>query len=140
MKDRITLQSAAGLELIFHPKSDEECAHLQERLFALGFRWSNGEKNVQNIAQCVQGGLVLLDGKIYFSMDGSERQFISCSIDQVDPGYVPPEQQFLVEMFTRLSAKVDALSDKVDRLYDELHVDVGETKPGLRPRTRGIQP
>ena len=132
MKEKITRESVAGQRLIFFPKSEDECAHLQQGLFNLGLHWANGQDVVQNTAAAVKNGLVLLDGVIFYRSDVDTGAYTSCSIAQVDADYLPPEQRLMVDLFNKLSAKVDALSEKVDRLYAEVHPEIADTKPGLK--------
>ena len=143
MNERITRSSAAGRRLIFHPADADECAALQKKLFKLGFNWVNGGRQVDQIGQCVATGLVLMDGKIYYRSPTDTTEYAVCTMGQVDPEYISADQRLMRELFDKLSAKVDALEKKVDRIYDELRpADIGKTKQGLkiakplRPRKR----
>ena len=135
MKDAITKESATGRKLIFFPQSKEECRQLQERLFELGFIWADGCRGIQNVSACVQNGLVLMNDRIFFRSPGDTQAFTPCSIEQVLPSYMPPDQRMMLDLFNRLSAKVDALAEKVDRIHNELVPDIDETKPGLGKRS-----
>jgi hypothetical protein len=132
MNEPVNRHTAEGKKLIFFPKTEDECRELQERLFELGFTWSNGNARAANVTQCVETGLVLMNNYIYFRSPGDAEKYTACSIDRVLPGYLPPDQKMMLEVFNRLSDKIDALSEKVDRLYEEIRPDVGTTKPGLR--------
>ncbi len=128
----VNLETAMGQKLIFRPRSEDECQALQERLLDLGFAWADGFRTPRYIAECITYGLVLIEGNIYQRGDGDNTPYTYCRTEQAMPDYIPPDQRLMVDLFNRLSAKVDALSEKVDGLYAEIHPDVCDTKPGVR--------
>lgn len=140
-KTMLTAEFCRQNWVVFRPKTTDEALFIQQRLADFGIRWVDGGAVGARVLDCVAGGMTVQGGNLYHS-PGDDARNILCTLDQFDKGYVPPEQQLMVELFNKLTAKVDALSEKVDRLYAELHPDIADTKPGLgkKPRSPGDAP
>jgi hypothetical protein len=139
---KITRESAYGEKLLLFPKNAGEAKALQKALLAEGFIWVDGNKSVEHIEECVNRGLVLMDGKIYHRSEGDTTTYTVCPLsqaerdvapaapDRVSPNQIPQDQ--VLQLFNKLSARIDGLSEKIDRMYGELYPTVEETKPGLK--------
>lgn len=125
--------------LIFRPRSEEEALFIQERLSAFGIRWVNGDPVGTRVAECARHGMIVDEGKLFYN-PRSEEGSILCTADQFGAEYIPPDKRFLMEQFNKLSAKIDVLTEKVDRLYAELHPEMADTKPGLKKPTQRRDP
>jgi len=95
---------------------------------------------VTYLANCVSKGMVLRDGKLYHGSDKkSQETGLLCTAAQFDENdlrYLSGDA-LMREVFSRLSARMDELSEKVDAIYEEVMPKMLDKpvikKPGPQP-------
>jgi hypothetical protein len=134
---KITRDYALANRLVFTPSSPDEAIAIQERIFAMGFKWANGVTEVQNVNECVQTGMLLDHGELYYHPSKSDRN-IPCTIHQLDESYMPPLERKMTEMFNTLMARMDTLQEQMDRIERRLGPEtIEKSVPKLRPPGQG---
>ena len=130
----ITRELCHSSRVVFYPKDVDEAIYIQKKLFEMGCRWARDGIEVANVAESVGKGLLCEKGTLYYNPD-KEKPFVIATADQFDPDYLPPEQAYVRDRFNELSARIDDLAEKVNRIHDALFPDVDTTKPTLqKPR------
>ncbi len=115
---KITKELCQNNVLLFYPQTTDEAEFIQRKIFDLGFAWSYGSK-VDNLDECVSGGMVLDHGTLYYSPDNvSKEKGLLCTSSQLDENYIAPptlEQQVkaLAEEVTVLHATIDAIYEAI---------------------------
>lgn len=135
----LTAEFCRNNRLIFRPQSGEEAVFIQERLAAFGIRWVNGDPVGTRAAECAAKGMFIDGGKLYYNPT-SDAGCVICAAEQFDKNYLSSDKRFMLDQFNKLSAKIDALTEKVDRLYAEIHPEVANTKPGLKKPPQRTEP
>jgi hypothetical protein len=133
-QETITKEFCAGKKLLFTASSIDEAEFIKDSLSKLGFRWPtlaahyiNFDDVPQHIHRIVENGLILCDGKIEeVSAKTVKTDALVCSSNQFDP---PFEKKALAsdnkpltipEMFNQISAKIEALTNEVQALKEEI--------------------
>lgn len=122
--------------LVFQPKDAEEAIYIQKKLLEMGCKWNRHGAAVAEVEGCVAKGLLCEKGTIYYNPDRT-RPYLICAAEQFDADYLPPDKVYLRDRFNELSARIDALAEKVDRIYEALYPDVDKTKPSLKKPRAG---
>lgn len=102
--EKITREFCQGNRLLFFPRKDDDAICIQQKFFAMGYKWGDGDGSVGNVALCVEKGMVLSEGKFYTSPNSEslQRGFL-CTVDQFDDTY-KTDRELLLELFNRLAA------------------------------------
>ena len=103
----------------------------------MGFKWSDGTKDVQYVNECVQKGILLDHGELYYNPSKSDRNIL-CTVQQLDENYMPPLERKVTDMFNTLMARMDALQAQMDRIEKRFEPEALEKPaPKLRPPGQG---
>ena len=134
---KITRAYALANRLVFAPASADEAIVIQERLFAMGFKWADGKSDVTKVNECVQTGILLEYGELYYNPSKNDRN-IPCTVHQLDENYMPPLERKMTDMFNTLMARMDDLQAQMDRIEKRFEPETLK-KPGrkLRPPGQG---
>lgn len=129
---KITRAYALANRLVFAPASADEAVTIQVRIFAMGFKWANGDTDVDKVNECVEKGMLLDHGKLFYNPSKSERN-ISCIVHQLDENYMPPLERKMTDMFNTLMARMDDLQAQMDRIERRLDPEtIQKSAPKLR--------
>jgi hypothetical protein len=121
-KEKITREFCRGKTLLFFPTSTEEAAFIQRKLFDMGFKWCKEfGTRISFEKDCVSSGMTLDEkGSLWTdSLPKHKEKGLVCTSSQFDKSYISPED-LMLEQFNKLSARIDAISQKVDAIYDEV--------------------
>jgi len=132
---KITRAYALANRLVFAPETAEEAVVIQECLFAMGFKWAGGATEVQKVNECVQTGILLDYGELYYNPAKSDRN-VPCTVHQLDENYMPPLERKMTEMFNTLMARMDDLQAQMDRIEKRFEPETLK-KPVRRLRPPG---
>lgn len=134
---KITPAYARANRLVFAPASVDEAIAIQTRIFAMGFHWANGGTDVEKVNECVQTGILLDHGELYYNPTKNDRN-IPCTIHQLDENYMPPLERKMTDMFNTLMARMDDLQAQMDRIEKRFEPETLQ-KPAhkLRPSGKG---
>jgi hypothetical protein len=119
---KITREYALGHRLVFFPKSTEEAQAIQEAIFKMGFYWADGDKEVKKLPECVDKGILLDHGKLYYHPTKSSANIV-CQTEMLDENYLPPAEKRMQEMFNTLMARIDDLSEQIARIEKQVGPD-----------------
>ena len=112
----ITKEFCKGKTLIFFPQTEEEAASIQRKIFAMGYNWGNNcGASIRDTSGSVSGGMVLDEQGLLWTIP-RERHFATgllCASDQLDEKYLSPDRAFMLELFNKLSAKIDAVYEEL---------------------------
>lgn len=117
---KITKEFCWKNNLIFFPETEAEAGFIQQKLFDMGYAWSSGSTEIDNISDSLQMGIVLLNSKIYTRGESDTRDYRVCKSSQlgsVEEFMTPVEQVTLREEFNELATIVREMSKKVDEMY-----------------------
>lgn len=118
---KLTREFCLNKTLIFYPGTVQEAIAVQKGLFNLGFIWADGVEDVQKAHECAETGIVLEDNKIYYHPSSeTKRKGTVCSVQQLDSNYISPDQSFMLDLFNKMSARIDALTAEVAALKQQL--------------------
>jgi len=140
-KDKINVETAKGRFLFFYPRTPEAAEDLLRKLRAAGFSPRAKSSTPLTPEGMIEKGVGVLDGEFFCapnrSWNGAPLGNWLCTAEQLDAGYLPPDQRLMMDLFNRLNARIDELAEKIDRI--ERHVIPQDIeKPGLRrPTGRG---
>lgn len=126
--EKITPELLRRSQLVFYPRTAEETIFIQQRLLDMGAVWADGVAKVSHVADSVNTGLIVQQGKILYN-PGKDPAYRLATIEQFDGEYLTPEQKFLKEQF-----------DKVHARLDEMDRKIGELQAALLPRDIGKLP
>lgn len=133
-KSPITPELCHSARLVFYPKDAPEAIYIQKKLFDMGCRWNKSGTEITEVENCIAKGILCDSGRLYYNPDQST-PFLVCSSSQFDPDYLTPDQAYVRDRFNELSARIDDLAEKVNRIHDALFPDMDKTKPRLnKPR------
>lgn len=136
----LTFEFCHSHRLVFQPRTGEEALLIQQRLRDYGIIWANSDSVGSKIQECVEKGMAVESGKLYYNPTQSPDNIL-CSADQFDRNYIPEDRRFILEQFNKLAGRLDdivtrleALEKKVDAMHAEVFPDLAGTKPLPRPR------
>lgn len=122
----------------FYPKTVDEALFIQKRLADFGIRWVDNSAVGANVSECTSLGMAVQNGKLYYN-PSSSTAYITCTSEQLDRNYVPPERAFLIEQFNKmadtintLAARVESLEKKISDMHGAVFPAVEDTKPKLK--------
>jgi hypothetical protein len=119
--EKITRDFCRGKKLAFFPETRDEAVFIQKTVFSFGFKWRDGDTHVAEIENSVAKGIGLSDGTMHYFKDAPDLGgYLICRATQLDENYLPPEQMRLIEVFSRLMARIDGLEAKIDRISKEI--------------------
>jgi|GEM_PF-2623156 len=122
---KITREYALGHRLVFYPKSTDEARTIQEAIFKMGFGWSDNDKAAKNLQDCVDTGILLDHGKLYYNPTKSSANIV-CQTEMLDENYLPPVEKRMQEMFNILMMRIDDLSEQIARIEKQISPDTLE--------------
>jgi len=134
---KITRAYALTHRLVFAPAAPEEAIAIQERVFAMGFKWSDGTTDVVKVNECVRTGILLDHGKMYYNPSKNESN-IPCTVHQLDESDMPLPARKMADMFNTLMTRLDALQEQMDRIERRLGPEtIQKSAPKMRPPGKG---
>lgn len=131
-KHKLTREFCLQNKLLFNPRTEAESVTIQKKLHAFGFPWVNSGQAVLTGVDEVFKGIVVKEGRLFTRSETDNADYLFCTLEQFDAGYEEPlltrEEQLsllqkfdaLTRLFTDLSAKVDAISGKIDAVHDQV--------------------
>ncbi len=135
-KDKVSIESAKGKFLFFYPKTVIQAEELLNKLHDAGFAVRPQSSTPMTLENMVEKGIGVLDGEFFCGPNrewsGSPLGNWQCTVDQIDSNYLPPTQRMMLDLFNQMSARIDALAEKIDRI--EQHVCPQEIKKPSTPR------
>jgi hypothetical protein len=74
--EKITREFCKNKNLIFYPKTEEEAAFIQRKIFDMGYDWINPheERGVIRTKKCVEMGMTLWNGDLYYNVRESDKR------------------------------------------------------------------
>lgn len=119
-KERLTKEFCQSRRLVFFPKTEQEAALIQRKLFSMGFAWANGAVDARCLDDCVKSGMILTsEGVIYHSPSSGDNGLV-CTSAQFDENYLSPDMALLMGEIKKLSAQITALTEEVAEIKKEL--------------------
>ena len=141
-KQKITPELLKDNKLVFYPKTTMEAVFIQRMLFELGCKWYwDKSARLSFVEDCVGRGIEVHDGKLFCGEFSGPREALLCTSAQFDKPfdekdiknlYVPANQTFILELFNRLSERIDALNNEVAQLRKDIEPK-GPGKPKFAP-------
>lgn len=130
---KITADFIRQQSVYFQPRTDVEAIEIQERLFALGCAWVDTGVGVWKPEACVGRGIsVGRDLKMGLGRRENGQDVSLADFDAFDvTAMMSSPEKHMYEKFNELSAKVDALTQMVERLLEKIDPPPLE-KPDLR--------
>ncbi len=78
--------------LAFRPRNTEHAKAIQLRLIQMGCEWTTGDKHPKNLEECVDKGLCVLGGKMWFNPDFIGNEYTIATLDDLyDPDFLIEE-------------------------------------------------
>jgi hypothetical protein len=137
---KITRTLCDPQRLVFYPETGEEAKLIQRKLFAMGYGWSKSGAVIGNVDECVAKGMVLKNGKLYTEPSEESRRIgLLCTGAQFDENYLSPDQEFMLQQFNKLSAKIETLEAKIEVLNEELHPKTLDKHPLFPPQRKKLE-
>lgn len=123
-KEKITPESAQGKFLFFRPRSLEESARTMLALKKAGFKMRMNAHTPVTPENGREKNIGVIDGEFFCdpneSYNKAPRGNWSCTIDQIDENYVTPEQRFVLELFNKLSDRLDRIERRLDEIQEQV--------------------
>jgi len=119
---QITKEILGNNILIFQPKTPDEAAFIQQKIFELGGVWGETKRRervkVQSLGDCVATGMVVKNGQLYYNPSNESKSHgVLCTSEQLDKSYVPPlstqERSAFAEAFAQVSEELAQVSDRL---------------------------
>ncbi len=86
----LTYDSCRKNKLNFLPRTIEEARGIQSCLFELGFEWADHVVTICHLNDCVDGGMLLEKGKLYYNLTSeSRRDGLLCTLNQFETPLPP---------------------------------------------------
>ena len=138
IKGKLTAEFLKSHNVNFKPKSAKEVEFLQRRFFAMGIKWaSEGDKVVRNIDRCLQDGLNVDNGRLYYGNDTNKTYYTATAAHLSKE--LPREYWTVEDRVDHLEKKVDGLTERLDRILAILEPKQLQ-KPPLVARKAGRKP
>jgi len=131
----LTREYCKGKTLLFYPKNRAEAEGIQAAFFDMGYFWgSNHGQFIKFTDACLEKGMLFLDDVLYTSpLPQHIANGLLCQPHQLptaDPEkYMMSDRQFMIDLFNRLSDRLDAIEAKIDAALPQNELD----KTGLTP-------
>lgn len=128
---RLTLEFLRAQAVVFFPASEGEAIYIQQRLGAMGIRWVDGARMLENPGVAVRCGLIVDRGKMFVGNEEVAREYIVASVRDLSEHIDAPLAQ--------LEARVKMLEHKLDRVLallspqDNLALKLAPKKTEPRP-------
>lgn len=105
---RLTREFLRANSVVFFPASEGEAIYIQQRLGAMGIRWVDGARMLENPDLAVRRGLIVDEGKMFVGNEDVSREYIIASVRDLSDHVDAPMAQ--------LEARISALEDRLDRV------------------------
>lgn len=139
-KDKISPETSEGRFLFFYPADTDEARILVGKLRDAGFKMREKASTAMSVKNMVAEGVGVINGEYFCNpnrgWNGAPLGNWLCTIDQIDSDYLPPEQRMMVDLFNKLTARIDELAEKIDRIEQQ----VCPQEMDKKPRTKGLKP
>lgn len=120
MTDRkLTPEFLKKNNIVFRPCTRQEASVIQNRLFKMDFAWGDGSRAPQLLDECLKGGILILDGKIYHGPDPAHRHYIACDMGQLDENGQSFEEKVMA-LFNEQAERQKRIEEKLDLLLAEI--------------------
>ena len=134
-KDKISIDNMHGKFLFFFPKTSADAEELVNKLQDAGFKVRAKSSTPLTPENIIESGIGVLNGEFFCgpnkTWDGAPLGNWVCQTEQIDSEYLPPTQRMMLDLFNQMSARIDALTDKINRI--EQHVCPQEVeKPSVQ--------
>lgn len=144
-KDKVSPQVSEGKFLFFYPADEEEAQCLVAKLRDAGFKMRNKSSTTMSPQNMVTHGVGVINGEYFCnpneSWNGAPLGNWRCTIDQIDNDYLPSDQRMMLDLFNKLTARIDTLADKIDRIEQQVCPQKIDKKPTpARLKQKGGQP
>lgn len=119
-KDKISIETAQGKFLFFYPQTTADAEELLNKLRDAGFVPRAKSSTPLTPENLVKDGMGVLSGEFFCNPNrdwsGAPLGNWLCTIDQIDSDYLPPVQRMMLDLFNQMTARLDALTEKVERI------------------------
>jgi len=123
-KDKVSIENTKGKFLFFYPKTPLEAEELLNKLQDAGFTVRAKSATPLTAENMIKEGIGVLDGEFFCgpnkTWDGAPLGNWLCTIDQIDSDYLPPTQRMMLDLFNQMSARIEALAEKIDRIEQQV--------------------
>lgn len=117
---KLTKEFCDSHDICFHPQSPDEARVIQEKLFKMGYKWRQGEQHPLYLEELAKGSIHVSGGILTCSMSERKTQGMVCTAQQLDESYISPDQKFMLDLFNKISARLDKIEERLDDLQAEM--------------------
>jgi len=122
--DKVSIETVQGKFLFFYPLTAADAEELLNKLRDAGFTPRAKSSTPLTAENMVKDGIGVLEGEFFCNPNrdwkGAPRGNWMCTIDQIDSDYLPPVQRMMLDLFNQMSARIDALAEKIDRIEQQV--------------------
>ena len=140
-KDKISPEVSEGKFLFFYPADVDEAKHLIGKLRDAGFKMREKSSTIMSPENMVAQGVGVINGEYFCnpneSWKGAPLGNWRCKMDQIDSDYLPPDQRMMMDLFNKMTARIEALAEKIDRIEKQVcpqEIDKKPATPQLKPK------
>lgn len=123
-KDKISIDNAQGKFLLFFPKTTGESEELVSKLQDAGFKARAKSSTPLTPEKIIESGIGVVNGEFFCGpnrdWNGAPLGSWLCKTEQIDSDYLPPVQRMILDLFNQMSARIDALTEKIDRIEKQI--------------------
>lgn len=123
-KDKISIDNTQGKFLLFFPKTTGEAEELVNKLRDAGFTVRAKSSTPLTPDKIIESGIGVLNGEFFCGpnkdWNGAPLGNWLCKTEQIDSDYLPPVQRMMLDLFNQMSARIDALAEKIDRIEQQV--------------------
>ena len=142
---KISYEDSIDRLLVFSPKTQAEARSLLDKLINKGFKRddSAGQGPLTLNSMC-EKGVGVYNGRFFCAPDDKKLYpklgTVACEIEHLDDAYLSPEQLFMLDLFNKISERLDRIEKRLDDIQQDMGGSTVE-KPVLRkPSTLGHKP
>lgn len=139
-KDKISPETSEGKFFFFYPVTGEEAQLLVSKLRDAGFKMREKSSTAMSPENMVTHGVGVINGEYFCNpnkgWNGAPLGNWLCTIEQIDSDYLPPDQRRMVDLFNKLTARIDELAEKINRIEQQ----VCPQEMDKKPRAKGLNP
>lgn len=136
-KSKLSADFIRANNVTFAPATSTEATAIQKWLFRHGIKWADSKDTVSYIKECMQHGMVVQSGKIYWNNGGVSG--LPATIGDLDKSFKTPEEKTQTKI-DRLEREVKALHAKIDLLVTMLTPANLEKPPLVAKKAAGRTP
>ncbi len=141
--EKITAEFFHQKNVCFKPRTKEESAFIQQKLFDMGFRWRGGCKKIQLLEHTVAGGITVEKGRFGYGIGLSISNIVHAHAADFE-GYdewecLPRAKKMMLSMFNVLSDRLSAEQARTEKLEALADIILERLEPTTPAKIRLIQ-